>query len=58
MEGSATSQPGLKRNWKSVEIQIGTRKASESSDFMGKTSDWWFGTFFYFSMYWECHHPN
>ena len=22
-------------------------------------SGWWFGTFFfYFSVYWECHHPN
>ena len=19
---------------------------------------WWFGTFFYFFIYWECHHPN
>ena len=19
---------------------------------------WWFGTFFYFSIYWEFHHPN
>jgi hypothetical protein len=28
--------------------------------FMGKSSitGWWFGTFFYFSIYWECHHPN
>ena len=21
-------------------------------------SDWWFGTFFTFSIYWECHHPR
>jgi hypothetical protein len=19
---------------------------------------WWFGTFCFFSIYWECHHPN
>ena len=19
---------------------------------------WWFGTFFIFPIYWECHHPN
>ena len=22
------------------------------------TTDWWFGTFFFFSIYWECHNPN
>ena len=21
-------------------------------------SGWWFGTWLYFSIYWECHHPN
>ena len=25
---------------------------------MNSLSGWWFGCHFYFSIYWECHHPN
>ena len=31
---------------------------SISRDSGNATSGWWFGTFFYFSIYWEFYHPN
>ena len=57
MEGSATSQPGLKRNWKSVEIRLAqgrpqNRQISWEKHLIGGLEH------FFIFPYIENNHPN